>query len=295
MTDRRSLERRPLICHHFVMSWSKVRDVARRLRRGHPFPRPTRAFAFASIVLVVAQCGPTECAPAPPAPSGRFTTLPPGSALPSSADCAARVRPADEVRPANGGPNATRGYSFGPSYPEASAELARVDGNFTGTTDQIIQWAACKWGIDEDIARAQMAKESWWNQSNKGDWWSYPASECPPGHPPGADGVPGQCPQSIGIGQVRYNSGNGAFPGVEQSTAMNVDYTYAIWRACYEGKEGWLNHVERGWDYGAGDAWGCVGRWFAGRWHTAPAEAYIADVQSYLNQRIWETSGFRSG
>ena len=29
-----------------------------------------------------------------------------------------------------------------------------VDGDFAGTTDQLIQWAACKWGIDEDIVRA---------------------------------------------------------------------------------------------------------------------------------------------
>ena len=28
--------------------------------------------------------------------------------------------------------------------------INRVDGDFAGTTDQIIQWAACKWGIDEE-------------------------------------------------------------------------------------------------------------------------------------------------
>ena len=25
--------------------------------------------------------------------------------------------------------------------------------NYTGTTNQIIQWAACKWGMDEDLLR----------------------------------------------------------------------------------------------------------------------------------------------
>ena len=45
----------------------------------------------------------------------------------------------------------------------------RVTGNFTGTTDEIIQWAACKWGFDEDLIRAQTAKESWWFQSSVGD------------------------------------------------------------------------------------------------------------------------------
>ena len=47
---------------------------------------------------------------------------------------------------------------------------ARITGNFTGTTDEILQWTACKWGIDEDIVRAQAAKESWWQMTAKGDW-----------------------------------------------------------------------------------------------------------------------------
>jgi hypothetical protein len=252
-----------------------------------------RMIAFAAAALLLGPCAPTECAPAPaPAPAAHFGTLSPGSALPSSVDCAGRVRPSGEARPANGAPNGTPGHAFAPTYDWARAELSRVDGGFTGTTDQILQWVACKWGIDEDVVRAQMAKESWWNQSNLGDWWSYPAHQCPPGHGLGADGRPGECPQSVGIGQVRFDSGNPAFPGVERSTAMNVDYTYAIWRACYEGHEGWLNHVERGWDYGAGDLWGCVGRWFSGRWHTPAAEEYIRAVQDYLNQRVWERPGF---
>ena len=45
----------------------------------------------------------------------------------------------------------------------------RVTGNFTGTTDEIIQWVACKWGVDEDAVRAQIIKESYWYQSNVGD------------------------------------------------------------------------------------------------------------------------------
>ena len=232
----------------------------------------------------------TTTTPVPGA--GHFTTLPPGSALPSSAQCATRVRPAAEVRSMNVTFNATRGHAYAPSYPFADAELRRVDGNFVGTTDEILQWAACKWGIDEDVVRAQIAKESWWDQRNLGDWWSYPADQCPPGHGPGQDGQPGQCPQSVGIGQVRYTTGDEAFPAVEDSTAMNVDVTYAIWRACFEGKEYWLNHVERGRDYTPGDMWGCVGRWFSGRWYTTAANEYIAAVRDYLHRRIWAHPDF---
>jgi autotransporter family porin len=273
-------------CHDSVMQMTaRLSAMFRRSRKG------TRHLALASVALLMSQCAPQQCAPAP-APSSHFGTLPPGSALPSSADCARRVRPAAEVRPGNASANATRGYTYTPSYSFAAAQLRRVDGAFSGTTDQIIQWAACKWGIDENIVRAQIAKESYWNQGNLGDWWNYPANQCPPGHGLGADGRAGQCPQSIGMGQVRYSTGDGAFPGVERSSAMNLDVTYAIWRACYEGKETWLNDVERGRQYAKGDAWGCVGRWFAGRWYTQPANDYVAAVKDYLNRRIWTDPGF---
>ena len=59
--------------------------------------------------------------------------------------------------PTNATYNATRGTTANTAYP-------RVTGNFTGTTDEILQWAACKWGIDEDLVRAQVAIESWWDQ-----------------------------------------------------------------------------------------------------------------------------------
>jgi len=45
--------------------------------------------------------------------------------------------------------------------------------------------------------------------------------------------------------------------------------------------------------YHAGDLWGCVGRWFAGRWHTAPARRYVAHVKKYLRKRIWATPDFQ--
>ena len=41
--------------------------------------------------------------------------------------------------------------------------------------------------------------------------------------------------------------------------------------------------------------WGCVGLWFAGRWHTQPAEQYITAVKDYLAQRIWSTQSFVNG
>ena len=73
---------------------------------------------------------------------------------------------------------------------------------------------------------------------------------------------------------------------------MNLDVTYAIWRACFEGRET-LAQRRRAWrQYGAGDVWGCVGRWFSGRWYTQASNEYVAAVQDYLNRRIWTDPGF---
>lgn len=62
---------------------------------------------------------------------------------------------------------------------------------------------------------------------------------------------------------------------------------------CYDGYETWLNTVPHNGTYKAGDAWGCVGRWFAGRWRTQPAEQYIAFVKKYRRERIWTTKNFQ--
>lgn len=233
--------------------------------------------------------------------SSRFAGLPPGCVLPSDAECAARVRRQPENKGMNAPYNATGGAQqlasnfFGGSDPRANAEIAaRVTGDF-GTTDEILQWAACKWGVDADMVRAQAAVESWWRQSAKGDWGADP-DRCPPDHGLGIDDPtdhPGECPESWGLVQLRYPYQRSAWPGMADSTAFNADAAYAVWRACYEGYEWWLNYVERGQDYGPGDMWGCVGRWYADRWHTAPAEVYIARVKSYLDYRVWEQGYFQ--
>jgi len=137
---------------------------------------------------------------------------------------------------------------------------------------------------------AQAAVESWWRQTTLGDWES---NGCPPGHGPGVDGKPGLCPQSWGILQNRYPYERSSWPGIADSTAMNADTAYAIWRSCFDGYETWLNTVEHAGTYQAGDEWGCVGRWFAGRWHTAPAQQYIRFVKKYLRERIWTQPDFQ--
>jgi hypothetical protein len=223
-----------------------------------------------------------------PGPVSHFSTQPVGATLPSDATCASEVRAAPEVRPANTGANETRGVGGNSLYP-------RVTGDYVGTTDEIIQWAACKWGIDEDIVRAQAAVESYWFQRNTGDFTTDP-TQCPPGYQTlGANGVAGECPESIGIVQVRYPYHQTAFATDDDaavSTAYNLDYAYASWWNCYQGNDGWLNQFNPPTPYKAGDAWGCVGLWYSGRWYDSGAQSYIAKVQGYLSQRIWTTPGF---
>ena len=166
-----------------------------------------------------------------------------------------------------------------------------MTGNFTGTTDEIIQWAACKWGFDEDIVRAQTAKESWWVQRSGGDLTSDP-SRCPPGHGIGVDGHPGQCPESWGVQQVRYPYNVWAFNDAIDSTAYNLDAALASRRSCYEGYEpGSTPSIAvastPAATSGVASACGSPG---AGT--PQPAIDYIAAVQDYLAQRIWTTQPF---
>ena len=260
---------------------------------GSPLAQPVVGMATSSQVsgywLVASDGGIFSYPAAPSSSPAHFSTLPVGATLPSDATCASEVRPEPETRPANNTANHTVGVGGNSEYP-------RVDGNYTGTTDEILQWAACKWGIDEDILRAQAAVESYWFQRTVSDFSTDPTT-CVPGHQTlGADGTAGECPQSIGILQVRYPYHQSAFQNnnATNSTAYNVDYALAGWRSCFEGQDQWLNTVDRGATYSAGDVWGCIGVWYSGRWYTPAAVTYINKVKDYLAQRIWSTASFIS-
>jgi hypothetical protein len=231
----------------------------------------------------------------------QFRTLPPDARLPSGSECARLVQasPSPEDRPGNKAANDTTGVHVGEGFfpagdsPQAQRLAPLISGGFTGTTEEILRWAACKWGINQNIVFAQAAVESWWRQDNLGGWGTE-ARFCPPGHGLGADGRNGECPQSYGILQNRYPYEGGAWPSIVTSTAMNADAAYAIWRSCYDGYEVWLNNEPRGQQYHAGDLWGCIGRWYAGSWHTPAANKYISGVKEYLRERVWEQPDFNS-
>ncbi len=161
-----------------------------------------------------------------------------------------------------------------------AAVRARVTGRFTGTTDQILRWGACRWALDEDLLRAVAVQESGWRQDAVGDRGA-----------------------SFGLMQIKdhYADGSpawGGYPDTLAETALNVDFYAAYIRACFDGDfaDGgrWLYHgqtgaeviARHGRDYAL---WGCVGSWYSGDWYDAMAQRYIDRVKRHLADRSWRS------
>ena len=144
-----------------------------------------------------------------------------------------------------------------------------MTGAFRGTTDEVLQWAAAKWGFEADLLRAVAVAESGWRQGFVGDRG-----------------------ESFGLMQVRRTYHTGTFPLARESLAFNADYYGAVLRYYFDGCASWLNDEARGERYAAGDVWGSVGAWFAGRWRTPEAESYIGRVRRARADRAWTTDTF---
>ena len=146
----------------------------------------------------------------------------------------------------------------------------RVTGGFAGTTDEIIQWGAHKWGFSPDLFRAVATIESWWRMDAVGD-----------------EG------QSFGLMQIKRGV-HCCYPATRLSTAFNVD-VYGAWlRSVYDGRTRWLNTVPRGRRYRAGDLWGSIAVHYSGRWHLNSAQ-YISRVKNIIRKRVWKRAGFYYG
>ena len=144
-----------------------------------------------------------------------------------------------------------------------------VNGRFKGTTDEIIQWAAHKWGIDTNIMRAVATVESWWQMSTLGD-----------------NG------DSFGLYQVRrpYHC-RGDCRIARYFTAFNADYYGGIVRSYFDGLQTWLNREpDNGRPYRAGDLWGSMGAWYSGRWWgppSRPVEPYLNCIKRRRAEKTW--------
>lgn len=256
-----------------------------------PAPQPTAPPATPTpaptvVPTVTPTVTPTPAPTPPPASGAKFTTLAPRSALPTGAECAARVRRSTfEPRPEN----YTANHYTPPLAPVRidgasnafnTQYSGRIDGAFSGTTDEIIQWVSCKWGFDEDMTRARAVTESTWRQSQLGDSTSS-SSTC------ALIGKSAPCYQSYGLLQVKGTVHEVTYPRSEQSTAWSVDYAMAWQRACYEGDFTWLGN-----GYAAGDQNGCVGAWYSGNWKDSGAMNYLNTVLGHLANKPWLKAGW---
>jgi hypothetical protein len=210
------------------------------------------------------------------------------------------VVPHAESRPGNGGANHyvptsseltafhNAVYQSGPNAgrrADANNPLLRyVSGGFTGTTDEILQWAAYKWSISPDVLRAVAVIESNWNQQALGDRRDgVDASQYPQQSRIDSDSVY----ESLGITQVKWRADGSLNPGAEplrwKSTAFNADYWGASARYYYDGLCNWC-----GSGYAAGQLWESIGAHFSPYpWRNQGQLDYIDRVKAVLAARGW--------
>jgi hypothetical protein len=184
--------------------------------------------------------------------------------------------------------------------------MQEVTGSYASlspSTDMIIRWASCKWGLDENSMRAEGVVESGWHQTdNFGDASS---SECTAGGGVSLIGLEGaspagsECWRSFGLFQImvvvpNYNAWDGAW----KATAFNADYRAAFQRACMDGMIAGYMQGQGASQYAAYTNptnaantdymfWGCMGEWYSGYWYNSGAKNYISQVQQALSSKAW--------
>jgi hypothetical protein len=242
------------------------------------------------------------------------TTWRPAAHFAPLSDAAARahVRPAREVRPDNAAANdyvpsgrELRAFArardrLGRRSRERNPYLAHVTGRCVGTTDEIIQWAAWKWGIPENWLRAAYMQESGWHQSGRGDL-TFVGRRQVQRYPERArerdrsGAYTGRVWLSLGISQVMWEPGGRVHAGTEplrwKSTAFAVDYHAATVRFYLDDPAGRRSD----WDdktYRRGQRWLSIGGWFEPYpWRNPAQRRYIKAVQWILAARTWTPAG----
>jgi hypothetical protein len=239
----------------------------------------------------------------------------------SDAAAAALVTPEPEVRPYNDLPYVLNRHvyrstnSFVPSAAAITAFRASktsagqtevqfnpyteyvdgLDGIKGASTDDLIQWAAHKWGIPEDWLRAQYVEESYWNSFTLGDDTSVSPSSVPE-YPSQARINSTNVYQSMGIAQVRWAPDGSVDAGTEplrwESTAFNIDYQAAMVRFYYDNPDG-ARSIWGDSTYQPCQQWNSIGGWNSPYpWENAEQESYISAVQQWLSQEAWTTTSF---
>jgi hypothetical protein len=251
-------------------------------------------------------------------PAGGMTPV--GATLPTDAqaECMIVAHPGEQ-RPDNAAyrvaPTATQLTTFVPDFvtesggdSHAAAFAQRVTGAFTaGTTDELIQWAAYKWGIDPDVLRAVGINETYWHHSlyvngypveddGFGDFTTT-TSACASDFPlsrgylvRSGSGYAGpyydQCPQSFGFVQWKRTAWPGTYPQSRESLPFNLDAWGARIRLWYEGYSYCGTSAK-------GDLWEAVAAHNTGQCLAAGGGiSYVNNAKTYMSTKPWNQSGF---
>lgn len=314
---------------HRATEAARHRAACRARQRGHRRCASTSARRKAPETIITAgptgtvvdATGGTATAPFPAGPcvtaDPAHTTQTPqtgwralGSLPISDAEAAAAVTPMSERRPGNTDANhycptdadLAVYHSAVDKYGQSEANLGStfnpyhkyVSGRFVGTTDEIIQWAAHKWGVPEDWLRAQYVNESNWNQGSMGDRTTV----ADPTLYPAASRILGTSDvyESLGISQIKWRPAGAMNTGTEplrwKSTAFAVDYEGSVIRYYFDDP---MQH-RSGWgdaSYKPGDPWlSIAGWWQPSPWGNSGQLAYVDHLKATLGQRTWEKPGF---
>jgi hypothetical protein len=172
------------------------------------------------------------------------------------------------------------------------------DGLRDPSTDDLIQWAAHKWGIPENWLRAEFVLESYWSSYQLGDLTSvsrsvynrYPLQARVPGHL--------EVYQSLGITQVKWAPDGSVGAGTEplrwESMAFNLDYQAATVRFFYDNPQAARTHWGDS-TYRPCEQWNSIGGWFSSYpWHNSGQAQYIRSVRSNLADQAWRSGSFLS-
>lgn len=234
----------------------------------------------------------------------QLTWRPAGSQPLTDAAAAALVTHRPEQRPGNAAANAyvptdAELAAYRSATPSGWTNFLLVTGRpglTTPSTDDLIQWAAHKWGIPEDWVRAQVWVESrypagvgpgpGWNQSSLGDLSVVADSSL---YPPQARVDANHAYQSMGIASVKWRPGDSGLSGAGteplrwKSTAFNLDFYAANVRYYFDGHCAWCSS-----GYAGGQEWNSVGAWFEpDPWGNAQQQTYIGWVQAALAAKPW--------
>lgn len=273
-----------------VEAWVKVDGVTYHLTVADNAPLPTVTVTATPTQAPTATATAVPTATATKAPTQTATAT--ATKTPAPVACLG-VQRYPEIRPTNTQWNNTAGHKLDPQYRTFFDGFGpyydKIDGMgcVGGTTEQILEWAAKKWGLDQipgmgpDIIKAVAVQESDWYERVQGDYeastasWAFPS---PGFYPTG--------PQTFGLTGIKRTSWPDSWASSHTSTAFAADYFGAALRAYYDGAIPWASRTK-------GNLNRAIGAWFCGC-DDGGGDSYAVKVKQYMTEKEWTKPYFKT-